>query len=479
MANSPVPWLERPVVPDSGLPFIGGESSAKVFSPSAPPDAEAILSTLQQRIAAGTHDLDLILGEIAEAAHRLTGSTGAAIATRKGGDVICQGRSGDTAPPLGARLSVDSGFSGECLRTGMALRCDDASKDQRADQEVCRQLGLRSIAAIPLRQRGKAVGILEAFSTRPYAFAEEHMDLLARLAQTAEAAAFSPGSEVAAAALEASREVEAAPESLVPTDLGSSETLVQLRDKIAPLPEHAAQDDDEHEHRQRYRLGSVALTIILLISAAGWEMWRKSAGAIASRTQPSASANTAKPEIAQPIIQVEGLGAAFGAGTTRKPSPSVARSQSRSVPPLRVVQRTPTLKDTPLNLEGHAFTLSPRSPANAAELMNVISLPAVLPKLSAPASQGVTGGVPVRKVQPIYPSQALKLGIEGSVLLQATVTEDGAVHDLKTKKGPPLLVQAAMDAVRQWRYRPFQLNGKPVQSQVDITVDFKLPTQVK
>jgi len=61
------------------------------------------------------------------------------------------------------------------------------------------------------------------------------------------------------------------------------------------------------------------------------------------------------------------------------------------------------------------------------------------------------------------------------VLLQAIITENGEVRDLKVKGGHPLLVPAAMEAVSQWRYRPFLLNGKPIQHGVDIFVDFKMP----
>ena len=59
--------------------------------------------------------------------------------------------------------------------------------------------------------------------------------------------------------------------------------------------------------------------------------------------------------------------------------------------------------------------------------------------------------------------------------LQATVTENGVVRDLKVTSGHPMLARAAMHAVNQWRYRPFLLNGKPIQQQVNISIDFKAP----
>src|SRR6266478_1570950 len=70
----------------------------------------------------------------------------------------------------------------------MILRCDDAARDFKVDPEVCSQLGLQSIAVVPLRGRSGRVGVLEVFSTQSYAFSEEHTVLLGRLAGLAEAA---------------------------------------------------------------------------------------------------------------------------------------------------------------------------------------------------------------------------------------------------------------------------------------------------
>src|SRR3984893_5187370 len=143
---------------------------------------------LRKMIASDTQPTDNILGAVAVAAHSLTGATGAAVAMPRDGAVVCVGRSGETAPELGARLNVDSGISGECLRTGVIMRCDDASRDFHVDPEVCRQLGLQSIAVVPLRGQHGRVGVLEAFSTESYAFTDDHMEVLGRLAGLAEAA---------------------------------------------------------------------------------------------------------------------------------------------------------------------------------------------------------------------------------------------------------------------------------------------------
>ena len=153
-----------------------------------PEAAEIVLAKLRGMIASGRQEKETILGTVAVAAHALTGASGAAIAMPRDGVVVCVGRSGEIAPDLGDRLSVDSGISGECLRTGRMMRCDDAARDFHVNAEICREMGIQSIAVIPLRERRGRVGVLEAFSSQSYAFTDEHMSLLGRLAGLAEAA---------------------------------------------------------------------------------------------------------------------------------------------------------------------------------------------------------------------------------------------------------------------------------------------------
>ncbi len=81
----------------------------------------------------------------------------------------------------------------------------------------------------------------------------------------------------------------------------------------------------------------------------------------------------------------------------------------------------------------------------------------------------------VQKVLPVYPDQALRTGLQGTVVLQALIGKDGMVRDLKLIHGSLLLGQAAFDAVRQWRYQPYFLDGRAVEAQTQVTVEFKLP----
>jgi putative methionine-R-sulfoxide reductase with GAF domain len=112
---------------------------------------------------------------IAERAQALTGATGAAIALRTGGEIVCKARTGRTAPDLGVRLQTDSGLSAECVRTGEILLCHDAESNPRVDLASCRRLGARSILVAPLRHYRRTLGLFEVLSATPYAF--DHRDV--------------------------------------------------------------------------------------------------------------------------------------------------------------------------------------------------------------------------------------------------------------------------------------------------------------
>src|SRR5689334_16814336 len=157
------------------------------------PEADTVLRTdnvsaLRDALVAGTHPPASILHAAADAARILTGASGVAIAVRTRGLVACRARSGDIAPELGAPVNVDSGISGECLRTATILICSDTETDCRVDPDVCRILGIRSIAVVPLRGPMGIAGILEAFSVSPAAFGDEQINTLRGLAEIAESA---------------------------------------------------------------------------------------------------------------------------------------------------------------------------------------------------------------------------------------------------------------------------------------------------
>lgn len=126
--------------------------------------------THAQQIYAGERNLEPCISLIAEKAQVLTGATGAAIALRRGNEIVCRARAGLTAPDLGVRLQTDTGLSAECVRTGEILLCHDAESNPHVDWASCRRMGVRSILVAPLRHFRRTLGLFEVLSSMPDAF---------------------------------------------------------------------------------------------------------------------------------------------------------------------------------------------------------------------------------------------------------------------------------------------------------------------
>ncbi|MGA8761805.1 MAG: TonB family protein [Candidatus Sulfotelmatobacter sp.] len=108
----------------------------------------------------------------------------------------------------------------------------------------------------------------------------------------------------------------------------------------------------------------------------------------------------------------------------------------------------------------------------------ISSTPMAVPKVATPqrvrVSQGVSSGLLVRKVQPTYPPLARQARIQGQVLLRAQISKDGSIENLQLISGHPMLAPAAIEAVKQWKYRPYLLNGEPVEVDTEVVVNFTL-----
>jgi len=106
------------------------------------------------------------------------------------------------------------------------------------------------------------------------------------------------------------------------------------------------------------------------------------------------------------------------------------------------------------------------------------STPVAVPKIATPqrvrVSAGVTAGLLVRKVNPAYPPLARQARIQGTVILQAQISKTGEIENLQLVSGHPMLAPAAIEAVKQWKYRPYLLNGEPVEVETQVQVNFTL-----
>jgi TonB family protein len=178
------------------------------------------------------------------------------------------------------------------------------------------------------------------------------------------------------------------------------------------------------------------------------------------------------------------------------PAPSRRNGSRIRVTPVRdPFQRTETapvpMQTEPLHIETQAASQpqpaaaaavripeSLKAPVQNATMRNVAAriTPSLLAALEpVELSENLSRTLLLQKVLPSYPEKAMRARLQGPVVLQAFIARDGSIQDLKLIRGSLLLGQAAYRAVRQWRYHPYMVNGRAVEAQTLITVDFKLP----
>jgi len=169
-----------------------------------------------------------------------------------------------------------------------------------------------------------------------------------------------------------------------------------------------------------------------------------------------------------------------------KDSPKVSNSLSATKPvaglkpaPAPIVMKKGAASPTQTNgADTPAPSMMVAATSAGGSLPNLIGDPGTSAKpvlQTLNVSQGVSQGMVIKKVQPSYPPNALRMHVEGAVQLLATIGKSGNITAVKTLSGEPTLARAALDAVKQWKYKPYYLNGEPVEIQTQVTVNFKLP----
>ena len=249
------------------------------------PDFATLVEVLRQALESGARSTESILRAAVDAARVLSGADGAAIALRNNGLIVCRARSGEIAPELGAPLNVDSGISGECLRTASILVCNDAATDTRVDPDVCLALGVRSIIVVPLRGAKGIVGILEAFSTHTNAFAAEQIDSLRALA------------EIAETAYDREFSFQDQP-SVAPTPAARIAGL--FAGPSVNLQAQAIQFSEEVVPKRRYWIAGLAVIALLLVSTVIWLSWREPGGELTNTDAPARSVRSPEDPASPP-----------------------------------------------------------------------------------------------------------------------------------------------------------------------------------
>jgi TonB family protein len=201
--------------------------------------------------------------------------------------------------------------------------------------------------------------------------------------------------------------------------------------------------------------------------------------------EPAAKESTAAPRLAKAKTHSAPVSVA-NVNLPPTPGPSIIAANRAALPPLEVEvvagdQRrpvatiNPSLKvDMQSGMPARPVLASPPAPAASvvAEATRTATTNAgERVRLSADTSQVVE-----RPVEPSYPMLAKQMKVQGSVVMQALIGREGTIQDLRVLSGPAILSTAAMDAVKQWRFRPYLQSGQPIETEANITVNFTIST---
>jgi TonB family protein len=422
--------------------------------------------------------LEVVLNEIVEQACLATGATGAAVILERDGEMVCRASSGVNAPELGARLGSESGLTAECIKTRQVQRCDDAQADPRADVEASRSLGVRSVVVLPLLRNNGLAGVLEVFSSRSGAFRERDEltlealagRILKNLARAREPFLVAQQSPVGLP-VSASRAADAAAFSATSMNEESGVTS----EAVARGP------------RSGFDVVTLALAVAVLaftvLLGTLVVLRLGSRGTVAVPGQTTKSASGADRGSRDGLAQADN--AQHAAGTEGKPgekkdSPAPSAVRSSSLPPegsLSVYENGKEIFRMAPAAQGDAGSATA---ANGAEVRKEIPKevqrastvePAEI--IEVPAAEAEASLL--QRVEPEYPAEARQRQMQGAVVLEVRIGRDGTVQDVNLVSGQQALADAAIAAVKQWRFKPRILQGQPVEMQTRVTLNFRMP----
>ena len=251
----------------------------------------------------------------------------------------------------------------------------------------------------------------------------------------------------------------------------------------------------------RIVLATVAVLVLVVVGTALWRLHKNSAGnssvkaaerAEVSRTAPESSPSgmtamaATPPPAAQPAPDKQTKTKDQAAADKSKQTPTDPTPAAAPAREANMLDdgglRTPTAmpknaaKREEASAEGPAPGMLPYGGGSNATINNVVNgMPVAQPKIApqkVKVSSGVAQGMLVHRVTPQYPTQARQQGIQGTVILQAVIGKDGGVKSVKAVSGNSMLRQSAMDAVRQWKYKPYSVDGEAVEADTEINVKF-------
>jgi len=413
---------------------------------SEPPEDEAsplaqmdLVHALEEQIAAGLPPglaLDLVLNELVVRAAGATRARSAALALKRGDEMVCRAATGEHAPDLGIPLNTRDGLSGACLRTRQSQLCLDTEADARVDADACRRLGIRSMLIVPVLEGEDLAGVLEVFATEPAEFVDSDQNLLEIFA----------------------RDVTRIRHAAVELEQGSPPTTPPPVQILPPSPPGAS--PVPRKARAPYEgwtliLGTLAilLTIALSLLIGSRIAWFAPPAPVGSASYPLPPQELV-PSQAPKVPRAKAANS--NSSSVRKPAEDLSGGglvvYEKGKVVFRVKPAPPEAASAPSNINGKGMAVGPAWLA---------------PDL---AERRIA-----QRNEPQYPADALIAHRSGDVVLEVIVGRDGSVTSTRGLSGDPLLIAAAVEAVRTWRYEPYRIQGRPTEFQTDVTLRFSLP----
>ncbi len=361
------------------------------------------------------------------------------------------------------------------------------------------------------------VSFLEEVSNQQAAPAETPEPIMSALpAEKAKPVAVNPPA-VSPSASVAGHGAAAAPAKVKEVILPSTETVELQPDPVlegadsepvGSTPSFSALDLDHSPASGGNKKILIAAAIVIAVAAIGYFGWSKigshqaaspAVESVSTPQRPSTStpvptsapaSATATPtqesEHVGPINEPVSSKSAPSIGPQKSANQVTTRPQAPPEPEVKTTNLIPPIKvksGPQVKKSGDESSAAAPNPLAIADANTsaLNSLVASTPSTSRPTlatlniSQGVSQGLLIKRVDPKYPPSALAMHLQGAVLLDATINREGMISNVTVVKGDKLLARAAVDAVRQWRYKPYYLDGSPVEIQTQITINFKLP----
>lgn len=482
----------------------------------------AVFSAFQDSGAGSSLALDLLLHELAEEARSFLGGSSCAIALRvPENHFVCRATAGKSAPALGTRIEAQDGLSAECVYTSKQQICQDIEVDARVDAEMCRAMSIRSLAIIPLFLQQKLIGILEVFAPRLHAFDPATIQQLTNLGhRIVETVAFAeatlapqprlpetPRARVEpwmAATSPERTDVEVSDYEVTDHEITQHKVtnrkltppeptrnipspIVEVADKSLPSPNlhpysFQAPASTARPLRTRRNLGLALVALTTGLVAAAGLLWLPTENSHPILTESAVS--PVKPVLPDSDLMTTAANSTARKSSPRKPQPGIPKAQPDS-PRGKDSERNDARERSGGLVVYEKGKVVYRALPGSGQLIGSVTSAAETEKLgdtteNTPGSgraqsalDDITGGKLIHQVAPIIPPEVIGLHLPEEVLLEGIIGQDGTVRNIRFIRGDARLSEAAIEAVRQWRYEPFRSNGEPVDMLSSLTVRFR------